>query len=186
MTALLRLHWGDEELSSFHEGFRTISRKPLSKGDVKPPEGTYASEDPQSADLWRRHLKTRKPKDARKHKLNELNKEVHELQPEDYHVLAPGENVLLYDEDDESLVGVVIWDFIEGGAIPGTHGHGLLEYIDKTILELARPLRNIRVSLYRIQFPDTKIRIPSSRHLHYTSLYVLALLTINSVMTLAR
>ena len=161
---LLRMHWGEAETNQFHQDFRVISRRPLRKEDVRPPKGTWASEDPTSAELWRQYFKTRKPKDARPRKTNELAQEVHELQPEDHQVLTPGENVLLYDESDGSLARVVIWDFIEDGAKSGTRGHELVESIDKTVSELARPLRNVRASLYCVSF---KFLIPASRYLDY-------------------
>ena len=91
-------------------------------------------------------LEKKKPADARRKFANARVKQVYLIQPGDYDELTPGENVILYDEVDGSIAGVVIWDFVRGGSVPNTLGHGLIEWINETVYNLGRLGRCVRVS----------------------------------------
>lgn len=146
ILGLLRTEWNDGEINAFRKRFKTLTRQPLRERDLKPPSGQWGSEDPATAGLWKDHFATRKPKEPRNKKGNQLAKEVIVIQAGDYHEVTPGVDTILYDELDGSVAGMVIWDFIKDGSVPGTVGHGLVDYIDETICNQGRMLRNSRVS----------------------------------------
>lgn len=146
MLSLLRRDWDSNKIGHFHQGFKRLTRTPRPLDTIIPPMLTWGSEDPTRAKAWRSYFEERKPADARRKKANRLVKEVTIIQPEDFHELTPGENVTLYDETDNSIAGVVVWDFIKDGSVPGTLGHGLIEWINETICKLGNMNRCARVS----------------------------------------
>ena len=143
------MDWDDSQVEDFQERYKKLVRVPLAHKDLKSPMGYWASEDPATSSLWRQHFATRKPKEPRNKKGNELAKNVYDIQAEDYLELTPGENTIVYDELDGSIAGVVLWDFLKDGCIEGSLGHGLIEYIDKTICSQGKMLRDSRVSQFR-------------------------------------
>lgn len=146
LLKLLRMNWGDDEVEGFHKGFKKVSRAPRRDQDLKSAKGHWGSEELATADLWRKHLAVRKPKEGRNKKGNALAKEVYDIQPEDVYEIKPGENTVIYDETDNSVAGVVVWNFLDGGSTPGTLGYGIIDHIDKSLCKLGKMLRNSRVS----------------------------------------